>query len=259
MEANFSSLFTMLAIKVPSIKRFSDRWNEIGEAMNGKAVVLSYDPSTFISDLIQDLSTASNVLDRPTACLLFEAVVNYVKSDGNIPFAKRSEWVHAYCNFVGADVPPPYDETVQHYASEDSQHRHGKRQRILDSDRSQNRVTVQDSDPDAHDPDRDSLSDGAERLAMPEALNANTVWGAEAGFAVESHEEILELHKATADDVAKRNVNSAKSATITWPCLNSWTKEAWIAFDKQWWDCIVRASMRTVFKADQPHQACNRQ
>jgi hypothetical protein len=79
-------------------------------------------------------------------------------------------------------------------------------------------------------------------------LNAKTVLGDSAGFSVIPHERILEMHKQKALEVAKAGVNSARAATVTWPKLLIWTQEAWMTFDKAWWNCVNAAVHNGVYQ-----------
>jgi hypothetical protein len=213
----------MLAVKVPSFTRFSERWNAIGESLTGSSVVHSYDPLTFVPDFVRDLSTSANILDRPTAVHIFKALVDYIKDDPEIPFTKRAEWVHGYCDFSGTQVQPPYDDdTMRRYSKENSEDVHKKRKRINVDPQDDDDLRSHDSEPSRSDSSCDHSSGDA-------VLNANTVWGVEAGFATEPHEEILELHKQTAAEVSKANVNSTKSATVTWPALNQFMDQGFVA------------------------------
>jgi hypothetical protein len=184
-DSNYSSFYTMLAVKVPSFQRFGERWNSIGESMTGSSVVQGYDPRTFVTDFVRDLSTPANTLDRPTAVLIFKALVDYIKDDPEISFNKRAEWVHGFCDFSGTQVPPPYDdETVRRYARENSQDVQGKRRRI--NVIPQNDVESLSQESEQSDVDDSNQDDHSFDEAV---LNANTVWGVAAGFAVAQRQD----------------------------------------------------------------------
>jgi hypothetical protein len=235
--------FTLLALKVPTLSRFGKRWVQLGDALSGQSLVYNYAPETFIADFVHDVSTADDAVDRPTACIIFERLVELIKLDADIPFNKRAQWVHAYCEMKGQQVPPPYDQaTINRYAREAIDDRQAKRRRT-----NQDLPLSHDDQINVSSSDSETSNDHDDSPPVTQVLNADAVWGVTAGFATVPHDEILAEHKATANDVASRQVNAAKSATITWPSLNSWTKDAWISFDKHWWDCLNQAAQSGLY------------
>ncbi len=254
-EASHSALYTMLALKVPNFERFAPKWNDFGTAMTGRAI-LAYDPKTFINDYMKDLSTVAMPLDRPTAVQIFDAVVALIREDPQISYSKRRSWVLASCDILGTEVPAPYDDdTFSRYAREDDAARHEKRRRTIATE---NFVNVDDDERSDDAGSRHSSSDedlplqstldAFSLLQRQPLLNANTVWSKSAGFTIVPHETILEIHKKKAQEIASANVNAAKSATVRWPKLLTWTQDAWYAFDKEWWNCVVEAVQSGVYQ-----------
>jgi hypothetical protein len=189
---------------------------------------------------------------RPTAFQIFGAVVNLIREDPEISFAKRRSWVHAYCEATDEQVPAPYDdETVTRYAREAEETRQLKRRRIVNVEKDESesgsegsRDSVSDDDQRSvrHKPSTASeLSESFGKTRLLPVCNAETVWGDAAGFTVVPHEQILDMHKQKALDVASAGINTARAATVAWPKLTSWDQAAWLSFDKAWWTCTNEA------------------
>lgn len=230
---------SLILLKVPSFNRFADRWHAIG-SMSGKNIITQYNPTTFVQDFARDMSTTTEPMDRPTAVQVLSALVDYIKEDSSLSIKLRSTWVRAYCGIVGEEVPAPYD-TAPEARNQNVEVQSAKRQRIVgDSDEDLNAVVVS-SDDDSVDHVADNAADPVATIKAFPVLNADTVWGAKAGFSIVPHERILAAHRKKAQEALAANVNATKSASITWPKLMSWNKEAWQAFDKAWWNCINEA------------------
>ncbi len=242
-QSSHATVYTLIMLRVPTFNRFAVRWNAIG-SMTGKAIVTQYNPTTFVQDFIRDMTTTAEQMDRPTAVQVFGAVVHYLKSDSKLDVKLRSEWVRAYCNLVGDVMPATFNvaSTVREASKKRSNIKRARDNSNSDSS------SLRDGNFDDLSDQYSDLSLSDEQPVDPVAavkslqiLNASTVWGDKAGFSIVPHERILEIHRRKAQEALAANVNAAKSATITWPKLTSWTKEAWQAFDKAWWNCIVEA------------------
>lgn len=238
-KANKEIMYTLLAQKVPAIARFAGRWAQLGDSLSGHSFVYNYQPKTFVEDFIHDVSTVNEAVDRPTDCLVFGTIVELVKLDPEILFRKRANWVHHYCAQTDQEVPPPYDqESAFRSANDDNAERRDNRKKS----------TVNASSDEESEAESLAEVDNFSALQQQPVLNAETVWGSQAGFTIVPHEQILDLHRRTANEVSAANVNVAKTATITWPKLQTWTQVAWMAFDKKWWNCVVEAVHHGVYQ-----------
>jgi hypothetical protein len=183
-SAHKELVFTLIATKVPTLARFNKRWLQLGDALSGHSFVYGYAPRTFIADFVHDLSTAEEAVDRPTACLVFERLVELVKLDEDIPFNKRAQWVHAYCKMAGQEVPAPYDSAVVNPNTRDNSADRGAKRSRTDQELPKSRdkrVNVSSSD-------SDDSSESDDSPPVNQILNADTVWGVAAGFATVPHE-----------------------------------------------------------------------
>jgi hypothetical protein len=250
-EANNSALFTMLALKVPNMTRFRERWAAIGPSLTGKSIYTHYDANSFVSDAVHAFSSDKEPMDRSTAAQLFNTLVDYLREDPSFSYEKRLSWVRAHCEFTGEELPHPYDDaTRDHYAREAEEERQAKRRRTNANGTpipaATDRAVIVDDDEESESAVGDEL-DAFSILKKSALLNATTVWGEAAGFSIVPHETILAMHRRTAQSAAAADVNSTKAATIIWPELKRWNKDAWHIFDKAWWNCVVRAVRSGVY------------
>jgi hypothetical protein len=238
-QASMSELYTCLCLRVPTFNRFADRWNAIG-SITGQVLTTQYNPTTFVSDFIRDMTTPEQSMDRPTAVQTFGAIVHYLRYDDTATFKLRAAWVHAFCSLVGEDIPAPFDAASVghglHEGDRPSKRRPSSHPPNPNSSTDSEMDELSDSMSDSNLSGVDPNDPVAVIKALP-TLNAATVWGVDAGFTIVPHERILAIHRQKAQDALAANINSVKSASITWPRLKSWTKESWYAFDKAWWDC----------------------
>jgi ferredoxin len=145
--------------------------------------------------------------------------------------------VIAHCEFTGIDVPPEFANARRGRSEDDVIGNQPKRARA--------NAFV---DLDADNPESETEDRLFERIRQLQILNASTILGEKAGFTIVPHEDILKMYKRAATDVTAANINASRSANITWPKLDKWTKEAWIKFDTDWWDCVVEAVQNGVYQ-----------
>jgi hypothetical protein len=150
-----------------------------------------------------------------SATKVFDVIAEYVATDESLVKAKRSDWVIAHCKFTGIEVPPEFANARRRRSQDDVDGSQPKRAR-----------TNSFVDLDADNPESETEDRLFERVRQLQILSASTVWGEKAGFTIVPHEDILKMYKRATTDATAANINASRSANITWPKLDRWTKEA---------------------------------
>jgi len=237
-------MYELILAEIPSFSRFKNRWESIG-SLSGQNLATHYDPNTFVSDIIRDLSTANEAVDRVTAVQVLNYLAWQIQHDSAIPFRVRRPWVLKRCEFDGSDIPEPYTETtVNRYAKEAADARAAKRKKTGGSAGSA--IAVKDnssdsSEAESSDSDGENADTKFSAVQALHTLTSETVWGAKAGFAVVPHDEILKIHAEKADAVKASGQVNSKQVAVVWPHLDRWNKQSWLQFEKKWWVSVNQA------------------
>jgi hypothetical protein len=102
-SASCAELFAMLAVKVATIQRFANRWQEIQPT--GTDIVDSYSAQHFVEAFMADMSSDTVKMDRPTATKVFKAVHDFIIEDDDVHFDKQREWAICFSTSFHQALP----------------------------------------------------------------------------------------------------------------------------------------------------------
>jgi len=219
LDANADEVYEGIVTEIPSFSRFKTRWQEIG-SLTAQSIATFYEPSTFAADIAADLTDEQGrSMERATAGQLSKLFAHQLSTESQLTTNVRQKWLTLHEKHRGvAETAPPVESPA---AAPSSSVTEDQRYWSLKEKISHAPTTI---------------------------LDADTVFGVQAGFMVVPHEEIIsQLHQTASNNALLQHSQPSRATAVQWKHLERWDKDSWLSFEKDWWNSVNQAAQIGVW------------